>query len=31
MQISGIQAATQDSVSAIKEIGDTIGRMSEIS
>jgi methyl-accepting chemotaxis protein len=29
-QISGIQAATQDSVSAIKEIGDTIGRMSEI-
>jgi methyl-accepting chemotaxis protein len=30
-QISGIQAATQDSVGAIKEIGDTIGRMSEIS
>jgi methyl-accepting chemotaxis protein len=30
-QISGIQAATQESVSAIKEIGDTIGRMSEIS
>jgi methyl-accepting chemotaxis protein len=30
-QISGIQAATQDSVSAIKEIGGTIGRMSEIS
>jgi methyl-accepting chemotaxis protein len=29
-QISGIQAATQDSVAAIKEIGDTIGRMSEI-
>jgi methyl-accepting chemotaxis protein len=29
-QITGIQAATQDSVSAIKEIGDTIGRMSEI-
>jgi methyl-accepting chemotaxis protein len=29
--ISGIQAATQDSVSAIKEIGHTIGRMSEIS
>jgi methyl-accepting chemotaxis protein len=29
-QISGIQAATQDSVTAIKEIGDTIGRMSEI-
>ena len=30
-QISGIQAATQESVCAIKEIGDTIGRMSEIS
>lgn len=30
-QISGIQAATQDSVAAIKEIGTTIGRMSEIS
>ena len=30
-QIAGIQAATQDSVGAIKEIGDTIGRMSEIS
>jgi methyl-accepting chemotaxis protein len=30
-QISGIQAATQDSVGAIKEIGNTIGRMSEIS
>jgi methyl-accepting chemotaxis protein len=30
MQISGIQAATQESVGAIKEIGDTIGRMSEI-
>jgi methyl-accepting chemotaxis protein len=29
-QISGIQAATQESVGAIKEIGDTIGRMSEI-
>ena len=29
-QISGIQSATQDSVGAIKEIGDTIGRMSEI-
>jgi methyl-accepting chemotaxis protein len=29
--ISGIQAATEDSVGAIKEIGDTIGRMSEIS
>jgi methyl-accepting chemotaxis protein len=31
MQINGIQAATQESVSAIREIGDTIGRMSEIS
>jgi methyl-accepting chemotaxis protein len=30
-QIAGIQAATQDSVGAIKEIGATIGRMSEIS
>ena len=30
-QINGIQAATQESVGAIKEIGDTIGRMSEIS
>ena len=29
-QISGIQAATQDSVAAIREIGDTIGKMSEI-
>ncbi|WPO41512.1 methyl-accepting chemotaxis protein [Tardiphaga sp. 42S5] len=29
-QISGIQAATQESVGAIKEIGDTIGRMFEI-
>jgi methyl-accepting chemotaxis protein len=29
-QISGIQAATHESVDAIKEIGDTIGRMSEI-
>ncbi len=29
-QIAGIQAATQESVGAIKEIGDTIGRMSEI-
>jgi methyl-accepting chemotaxis protein len=28
-QINGIQAATQDSVAAIKEISDTIGRMSE--
>jgi methyl-accepting chemotaxis protein len=30
-QISSIQSATEDSVDAIKEIGDTIGRMSEIS
>jgi methyl-accepting chemotaxis protein len=30
-QISGIQAATQESVGAIKEISETIGRMSEIS
>ena len=30
-QISGIQAATQESVGAIKVIGATIGRMSEIS
>jgi methyl-accepting chemotaxis protein len=30
-QITGIQSATQDSVGAIREIGDTIGRMSEIS
>jgi methyl-accepting chemotaxis protein len=29
-QINGIQAATQESVGAIREIGDTIGRMSEI-
>ncbi|EJW13570.1 putative methyl-accepting chemotaxis receptor/sensory transducer [Rhodovulum sp. PH10] len=29
-QISGMQAATQDSVGAIKEIGGTIGRISEI-
>jgi methyl-accepting chemotaxis protein len=29
--ITGIQAATQESVTAIKEIGDTIGRLSEIS
>jgi methyl-accepting chemotaxis protein len=29
-QIAGIQAATQESVGAIKEIGDTISRMSEI-
>jgi methyl-accepting chemotaxis protein len=30
-QVTGIQAATRDSVAAIKEIGDTIGQMSEIS
>ena len=30
-QIAGMQSATQDSVAAIKEIGDTIGRISEIS
>ncbi len=30
-QITGIQAATQDSVSAIREISETIGLMSEIS
>jgi methyl-accepting chemotaxis protein len=30
-QITGIQAATRESVGAIKEIGETIGRMSEIS
>jgi methyl-accepting chemotaxis protein len=29
-QINGIQAATQESVVAIREIGDTIGKMSEI-
>ena len=29
-QITGMQAATQDSVAAIKEIGGTIGRISEI-
>jgi methyl-accepting chemotaxis protein len=29
-QIAGMQAATQDSVSAIKEIGGTIGRIAEI-
>ncbi|MFZ5735593.1 MAG: methyl-accepting chemotaxis protein [Pseudomonadota bacterium] len=29
-QIGGIQTATQESVGAIKEIGDTIGKMSEI-
>jgi methyl-accepting chemotaxis protein len=31
LQISGIQSATGSSVAAIKEIGGTIGRMSEIS
>jgi len=30
-QISGIQAATQDSVNAIREISDTIAKLSEIS
>jgi methyl-accepting chemotaxis protein len=30
-QISGIQTATLESVAAIKEIGDTIGKLSEIS
>ncbi|MGM4903368.1 methyl-accepting chemotaxis protein [Tardiphaga sp. 866_E4_N2_1] len=30
LQISGIQTATQQSVDAIREIGNTIGRMSEI-
>jgi methyl-accepting chemotaxis protein len=30
-QITGIQAATQQSVGAIKEISDTIGKLSEIS
>ncbi len=30
-QIAGIQTATMESVAAIKEIGDTIGRRSEIS
>ncbi len=29
-QIAGIQSATQDSVTAIREIGDTIARLSEI-
>jgi methyl-accepting chemotaxis protein len=29
-QIAGIQVATEESVGAIREIGDTIGRMSEI-
>jgi methyl-accepting chemotaxis protein len=31
LQINGIQAATREAVGAIKNIGDTIGRMSEIS
>jgi methyl-accepting chemotaxis protein len=30
VQIAGVQAATQDSVASIKEIGTTIGRISEI-
>ncbi|PYF03897.1 methyl-accepting chemotaxis sensory transducer with Pas/Pac sensor [Rhodopseudomonas faecalis] len=30
-QIAGIQTATQESVAAIKEIGDTIGQLSQIS
>jgi methyl-accepting chemotaxis protein len=30
LQVSGIQTATRDSVAAIKEIGGTIERMSEI-
>ncbi|MGJ5077179.1 methyl-accepting chemotaxis protein [Bradyrhizobium oligotrophicum] len=30
-QVSGIQAATEESVGSIKEIGSTIGRLSEIS
>jgi PAS domain S-box-containing protein len=30
-QIAGIQAATQDSVNAIREISETIGKLSEIS
>ncbi|HYA04784.1 MAG TPA: methyl-accepting chemotaxis protein [Xanthobacteraceae bacterium] len=30
MQIAAVQAATQDSVGSIKEIGDTIGRIAEI-
>jgi methyl-accepting chemotaxis protein len=30
-QVTGIQTATESSVGAIREIGDTIGRMSEIS
>ncbi|WP_240537759.1 methyl-accepting chemotaxis protein, partial [Bradyrhizobium japonicum] len=29
-QVSGIQAATQESVSAIQEIGGTIERLSEV-
>jgi methyl-accepting chemotaxis protein len=30
MHIAGMQAATRDSVTAIKEIGETIGRISEV-
>jgi methyl-accepting chemotaxis protein len=30
VQIAGVQAATHDSVASIKEIGETIGRISEI-
>jgi len=30
LHIAGMQAATRDSVSAIKEIGETIGRISEV-
>jgi methyl-accepting chemotaxis protein len=30
LQIAGVQAATQDSVVSIKEIGDTIGRIADI-
>jgi methyl-accepting chemotaxis protein len=30
LQIAAVQAATQDSVASIKEIGDTIGRIAEI-
>jgi methyl-accepting chemotaxis protein len=30
LQIAGVQAATQDSVLSIKEIGETIGRIAEI-
>ena len=30
VQIAGVQAATHDSIASIKEIGETIGRISEI-